>query len=112
MLELGDGSSHWHQQAGQQVATAGIDHLVAVGDHARDVIAGAMQGGMARFRLAECRTFESLQLVLDCWLEPGDVILVKGSRGMRMERVVEWLEQLSQRTYFGEQGGHILPSVA
>ena len=39
------------------------------------------------------RDLDSLLAVLDCWLGPGDVILVKGSRGMRMERVVEWLKQ-------------------
>ena len=112
MLELGEESSHWHQEVGRMAAEAGVDHLVALGDHAGDVIAGAMQGGMARFRLAECRTMEALQLVLDCWLETDDVVLVKGSRGMRMERVVDWLDELARETLTAQQGDHTLPAVA
>jgi UDP-N-acetylmuramoyl-tripeptide--D-alanyl-D-alanine ligase len=54
-----------------------------------------MQAGMDAGCLGACHDLETLAVLLDCWLEPGDVILVKGSRGMHMERVIERLRQLA-----------------
>ena len=70
-----------------------MDRLLAFGDNAGHVSQGALHAGMRPHVIAECREIEALFTVLDCWLEPGDVVLVKGSRGMRMERVVQWLKQ-------------------
>lgn len=112
MLELGPSAQDWHQQAGTWAAQAGVDHLIVVGEHAADVLAGAMEGGLPRCQLAECQRMEALELVLECWLEPGDVVLVKGSRGMRLERVVEWLQQRAQQIHDSESIQRRLPAVA
>lgn len=91
MAELGDQSASWHEDAGRKAAELGIDRIVAFGQYAADVMRGARGNGMELHQLAECRDLDVLLAVLDCWTEPGDVVLVKGSRSMRMERVIEWM---------------------
>ncbi len=93
MLELGAEAESCHQALGANVAAASVDRLLAFGDNAGHVSRGALHAGMRPHVVAECHELEALLTVLDCWLEPGDVVLVKGSRGMRMERVVHWLKQ-------------------
>ncbi len=95
MLELGVEAANWHASIGACAATLGIDGLVAVGHYAADLLAGARRAGMQSEQLAQCDELDVVAAVLDCWLEPGDVVLVKGSRSMRMERVVEQLVSLS-----------------
>jgi UDP-N-acetylmuramoyl-tripeptide--D-alanyl-D-alanine ligase len=95
MLELGEHSAQSHFEIGLNAAQAGIDLLLAYGEHADDVIRGAMSGGLPANRLAQCDHFEVLLTALDCLLDSEDVLLVKGSRGMRMERVVDWLKHKS-----------------
>jgi len=95
MLELGAEAAHWHASIGACAAKLGLNGLVAVGSHAADLLAGARQAGMPSEQLAQCDELDVVAAVLDCWLEPGDVVLVKGSRSMRMERVVEQLVSLS-----------------
>ena len=97
MLELGTRTAEFHREFGRSAAESGIDHLLVHGQQARHVIGGAIERGMPTHRLAECENFDAVLTVLDCWLEPGDVVLVKGSRAMRMERVVEWLRARQRR---------------
>lgn len=99
MRELGAASASYHHQLGQLAAQSDIDRLVAYGDEAKHIMAGAQDGGLQSWQLAECRTLESLQTVLSCWLHPGDVVLVKGSRALRMERVVAWLQNEGEKTF-------------
>lgn len=93
MLELGAEASHLHRELGTCVAHAGVDRLLALGQFAGDVARGAQAQGLPPHRLAACKDLDPLLAILDCWLDPGDVLLVKGSRGMQMERVVEWLKR-------------------
>jgi len=91
MLELGDEAASLHVQVGRRAASAGVDLLVAVGGHAPDVRSGALLAGM---RPGAAFTFESTEAAVEGvgdLLEEGDVVLVKGSRGMKMERVVDTL---------------------
>lgn len=112
MLELGDRSVEFHRELGETVAAAGIDRLAAHGNYAADVVQGARDAGMDGFRLAECEHYESLPAVLDCWLEPGSVVLVKGSRSMRMERVVEWLRRRAEKELTFNENTPGLPTRA
>ncbi len=92
MLELGNSAGLYHAEVGAFAAEKQIDFVVAHGDFSGDISRGAIDNGMTIHRLADCPSFETLELALECLLSPGDVILVKGSRGSRMERVVEWLK--------------------
>lgn len=93
MLELGPEAARFHRDLGQLAADSGIEGVLVHGRYADDVVRGALAAGMDAHRLAVCPHFDALLTVLDCWLEPGAVVLVKGSRAMRMERVVGWMEQ-------------------
>lgn len=101
MLELGMHAEQAHVELGRKAAEARVDGLLVFGEQSEHVIRGALDGGLRPCRLAQCDHFEILLTVLDCVLEPGDVLLVKGSRGMRMERVVEWLR--GKNSEFGIQ---------
>lgn len=98
MLELGKDAVRCHEELGACVADTKIDRLLAFGEQADHVAGGAMRAGMNPHAIADCHDLDALLAVLDCWLTPGDVILVKGSRGMRMERVVAWLRQQGKKT--------------
>ncbi len=96
MLELGTEASRFHRELGIQVAQAGVDCLLTYGANSWDVITGATSAGLSPHQMAQCPQFDSLLTNLDCWLEPGDVVLVKGSRSTRMERVIDWARQQAE----------------
>ncbi|MBI4450254.1 UDP-N-acetylmuramoyl-tripeptide--D-alanyl-D-alanine ligase [Candidatus Uhrbacteria bacterium] len=91
MLELGPLTEHAHQHVGELIAARGIDMLVTVGEASRYIAAGARAGGMPADRVLEFRTASEAGRFVQDFLQPGDVVLVKGSQGMRMERIVEEL---------------------
>ena len=99
MLELGDRADELHLEVGKVAGNMGIDLFMAIGDHAEHFVRGALEAGMEPHRLAQCENLDLVLTLLDCWLEPGDVVLVKGSRAMRMERVVEWLRSQAERNF-------------
>jgi len=86
MLELGEMAPKLHRQAGREAAKMGFSPIAGVGDLSRDLIAGAAEAG------AVTQWFESAKKaaeVVGAELRPGDVLLVKGSRGVGLEVVVE-----------------------
>ncbi len=92
MLELGEASRRLHRWAGEQAAAAGAAFLCALGEFAESVREGARAGGMKEQDcLVAADHAAAAAAVAERW-RPGDTVLVKGSRGARMERVVEELK--------------------
>ena len=90
MRELGEAAGALHRSLGDQVVTlCGADLLVACGDHADEVVAGARAAGMPRSLTVACREPQEIFSLCERSLLPGDVMLVKGSRAMAMERLVQ-----------------------
>jgi UDP-N-acetylmuramoyl-tripeptide--D-alanyl-D-alanine ligase len=95
MLELGARSPELHGNVGALAARTGIDRLYASGEHAAAVAAGARKEGMPA---ANTITGSRTEIIEDLigWLQPGDWVLVKGSRGMAMEKVVDGLKKWAE----------------
>ena len=89
MLELGAIADDAHREIGRYAVARGVDVLVGLGRHARALLETARAEGIGEAHHTE--TFEDTVAFLLKKLAPGDLVLVKGSRGMRMERIVDAL---------------------
>ncbi len=90
MLELGDQAPSLHVKIGAMAAQSGISRLYAKGEFADQLVSGARDEGMPPANTITGSRQEIIADLID-WLRPGDWLLVKGSRGMKMEKVVEGL---------------------
>jgi UDP-N-acetylmuramoyl-tripeptide--D-alanyl-D-alanine ligase len=93
MLELGKEASKAHLDAGRQVAEAGAYALVAMGGRAGEMIRGAVAAGILAPQAREVSTHGEMTEEIRGRIRRGDVILLKGSRRMHLERVVDGLKQ-------------------
>ncbi|MHB8810340.1 MAG: UDP-N-acetylmuramoyl-L-alanyl-D-glutamate--2,6-diaminopimelate ligase [Desulfobulbaceae bacterium] len=99
MLELGQGAVAAHRQVGALVAELGLDYLAVTGAQAAVVAEAARAGGMARERIKVCAGTDAIarwlaELIEERKIQQGDWVLLKGSRGMRMEQVLASLTEL------------------
>jgi UDP-N-acetylmuramoyl-tripeptide--D-alanyl-D-alanine ligase len=98
MAELGPQSIARHWRLGKEIVQVGGAELVfACGQFARHVTGGARATGLVRACTVPCDTVEEAIPLVGSAILPGDIVLVKGSRVMAMERVVEALKQPPQR---------------
>jgi UDP-N-acetylmuramoyl-tripeptide--D-alanyl-D-alanine ligase len=96
MLEMGEYGPALHAECGRAAAEAGLDLVAGVQGNAEHLAAAACAGGVASLFLPDA---EAAGRWLVQNLRPGDVILVKGSRGVHLERVVETVKnQLAHAT--------------
>ena len=91
MLELGAGAAAAHRELGRRAAATGLNFLVIYGDYRHEVAAGAEEAGLPPERLKPVTTKEEGARILQSYLQPGDWLLVKGSRSMKMENIIELL---------------------
>jgi murE/murF fusion protein len=107
MLELGPKTIEAHRAIGEAVFQLGIDFLAAYGPHANNMVNGARAAGMDQVNTKAFSNKEDLagwlmQLESTESISAGDWLLIKGSRGMRMETILELLHS-NQKT---KTGGH------
>jgi UDP-N-acetylmuramoyl-tripeptide--D-alanyl-D-alanine ligase len=93
MMELGEFSPRAHRDIGIKVAALKYVHLFLLGQFAGDLRQGAIQGGMSASAVTVGTTHQELAERIAGELTPGDTLLVKGSRGMRMEEITKILQE-------------------
>ncbi|MBI3616144.1 MAG: UDP-N-acetylmuramoyl-tripeptide--D-alanyl-D-alanine ligase [Candidatus Omnitrophica bacterium] len=92
MLELGEQAEALHAQAGRWVAASGVDLLVTVGRLAKGLLSAAWEAGLSPRAGFPFDTAQEAGEFLAGQIRPGDAVLLKGSRGMRMEQVLDVLK--------------------
>jgi len=94
MRELGATSPELHREAGKFAAQTGkIDWVFGVAGNGAEIVEGAVAAGVPRAQAKVFASSEEAANFLGEFLQPGDLMLVKGSRGVKMERVVEALAE-------------------
>ncbi len=91
MLELGDAEVACHEGIGAYVAEKGIDLLICVGDLGKSIAQGAKEAGMDQASVVQAQGVGDVLEVLEGNLVEGDVVLVKSSHALRLDRVAEGL---------------------
>ena len=89
MLELGTETQRMHRDVGRFLASQNVSRLIVAGLLGREIAEGARQGGMASVRIAETVDAAAAADLLRTVVQQGDVVLVKASRGIKMEQVVQ-----------------------
>ena len=93
MLELGPESAEMHREAGREIALLKVDLLWGVRGHAHAIIEGARAAGMGEAATAFFETSEDAALALADEVRAGDLVMVKGSRGVQTDKVVKLLRE-------------------
>lgn len=88
MLELGEKSAELHYSLGRYCAEAGLNLLFTSGEGAKEIARGAVDAGMKAERVL-CITPETAAEIIVPRMNKGDVLLVKASRGMKFERIID-----------------------
>jgi UDP-N-acetylmuramoyl-tripeptide--D-alanyl-D-alanine ligase len=91
MLELGDQEEIWHQKIGSLLADTGVDRVYLRGRLAGATAAGASKNGLPAAAIILREDPEEITSDILSYAKAGDWILVKGSRRMKMESIVEMI---------------------
>lgn len=96
MLELGTDEQPLHQQLGARAAHV-ADHLYLLGSFADDIRTGARSAGLAEEAISVAKTHQELFSQLQANLTPGSILLIKGSRGMKMDAIAAMVRTAYER---------------
>ncbi|MFH0854181.1 MAG: UDP-N-acetylmuramoyl-tripeptide--D-alanyl-D-alanine ligase [bacterium] len=91
MLELGNFTEEGHIKVGEAVFKNRVNYLIAIGERARDIARGAKDAGMNSDAIYIFKNTREAGIFIQDRIQEGDLILVKGSQAMRMEKIVKEL---------------------
>ena len=112
MLELGSSSAELHHISGKQAASTGeIDWIFGVRGDAAEIVKGAIAGGQPEDRTRFFENSEEAGKFISEFLQPGDLLLIKGSRGVKMEKILEAIRagHLQVETQPKQVSGNVRP---
>lgn len=92
MLELGERELQFHYESGRNIDPDAIDVVIGVGPRSRALLDGARQSGFTEERLAHFDTAADAATFLEGFAHEGDLVLVKASRGIGLDKIVSALE--------------------
>ena len=93
MLELGVDAAQYHFDAGKRIAAMGARFLVVLGEHGRQVIEGARKGGMVPAQTVHASDHTEMIEAIKANAIRGDIVFLKGSRRVGLDRVVDGLTE-------------------
>jgi UDP-N-acetylmuramyl pentapeptide synthase len=89
MLELGEAGAEQHREIGRTAARLGVNAIITLGPLSKNIIDGASEAGMPAGSLFTAASHSEAAALLEKQSRNGDAVLVKGSRGVRMEKILE-----------------------
>ncbi|HEX9019883.1 MAG TPA: UDP-N-acetylmuramoyl-tripeptide--D-alanyl-D-alanine ligase [Nitrospirota bacterium] len=89
MLELGDAAAEAHREIGRIAGRLGVGVLIAMGELSNDILKGAREAGIPNDHLFAAGSHAEAADLLTRHSKNGDTVLIKGSRGMKMEKILE-----------------------
>ncbi len=89
MLELGKFSEQEHKKIGKKIMESKIDVLVTLGERAQKIAFGAKENGMPEDKIFSFNDIKEAGILIQNEIKQGDIILIKGSRAMKMEKIVK-----------------------
>lgn len=89
MLELGKGAKAMHRDVGAFIADQSVSSLIVCGDLGNEIARGARSRGMVESSIVRVKSSEQATAFLERIAKPGDVVLLKASRGMCLEKVLD-----------------------
>ncbi|MDD8020506.1 MAG: UDP-N-acetylmuramoyl-tripeptide--D-alanyl-D-alanine ligase [Acidobacteriota bacterium] len=93
MLELGPAENQFHQEIGTKIQSYGWDYLVTIGPRARFIAEGAISCDFNPSKIQSFDRSNQAAFWLKPFLQAGDLVLVKGSRGLSLETIVDYLKK-------------------
>jgi UDP-N-acetylmuramoyl-tripeptide--D-alanyl-D-alanine ligase len=95
MLELGEKELDFHRDTGWAIPTSDVDVVIGVGPRSKALLDGAREAGFGDERLHHFDDAQSAGEFLKTFIRPGDLVLVKASRGIGLDRIIAMLEKES-----------------
>ncbi len=91
MLELGPREREYHYEVGRRTTPQSIDVVIAVGPRSEALLEGARHSGFSDERLYHFPDAERAGAFLQSFIQPGDLVLIKASRGIGLDKIVTML---------------------
>ncbi|MCG3203528.1 MAG: UDP-N-acetylmuramoyl-tripeptide--D-alanyl-D-alanine ligase [Elusimicrobia bacterium] len=92
MLELGSDSEKYHFHLGSELAHFSMDHVILVGQEAQFILEGAISSAAPKQKFSTFSTTQEVVPALKKYLTPEHVVLLKASRGIKLENILDGLE--------------------